>query len=274
MTLKRTRIGWENEHLATFILSRLAFVARPITIGDDQGTDLFCTLFEREKNKKEVEVLVPRNSIAVQLKSSSAPVDVTAKLAYLGRLEIPYYVGVVDQGALALKLFSGRYLPNMLSYRGNSTLHLVLVEKLGDEYRTGNDTDGYRLECPLVAVLNADESQEDLLKKSQLILEDSFLALKGVVSRLNREYIFDAPGGRIEVFAGRDSAEVFQVNFFKRLAEALRNLRWLLKSGVQVSSEVIDAYVSVCDQFTAVGLLPDYVNQFKKELADLRSANN
>jgi hypothetical protein len=51
--------GWENEHLATFLLSRIAFVATPITVGDDIGTDIFCTLFETGKHKGQ-PVLLPR----------------------------------------------------------------------------------------------------------------------------------------------------------------------------------------------------------------------
>lgn len=35
------RRGWQNEHLAAFLLSKLAFVAQPAKIGDDIGTDFF-----------------------------------------------------------------------------------------------------------------------------------------------------------------------------------------------------------------------------------------
>ena len=79
--------GWENEHLATFLLSRIAFVASPVKVGDDVGTDVFCTLFEVTKHK-ERDVLLPRSSIAVQIKSNRDPVDVASKLDYLHRLEV------------------------------------------------------------------------------------------------------------------------------------------------------------------------------------------
>jgi len=62
--LERFRKGWENEHLATFLLSRLSFVANPVRVGDDLGTDLFCTLFEVAEGE-----LFPRNSFAVQAKA-------------------------------------------------------------------------------------------------------------------------------------------------------------------------------------------------------------
>ena len=37
--------GWDREKLAEYILSRFSFVAKPSTVSDDLGTDLFCTLF-------------------------------------------------------------------------------------------------------------------------------------------------------------------------------------------------------------------------------------
>lgn len=221
---------------------------------------------------------MPRNSIAVQLKSSGGPVDVTTKLDYLGRLEIPYYVGVVNQAAGTLALFSGRYLSNMLSYRGSSPLRLVLVDHLGDQYRTGDDTKGYRLECPLVTIINAADGPEELIRKSRLILDDSLLALQGVVSRLNREYIFNAPGG-LEIFTGKDSAQAFRKNFFDRLQEALYNLVWLVDNGNSVRNVELDAYISAWNQFLTAGLVPEEANREKlseaiKKLVNVRSNNN
>jgi hypothetical protein len=104
------RIGWENERLALFLLSRLSFVAHPSSVGDDVGSDFFCTLFEREQVNGN-KMLVARNSFAIQVKSSPEVFDVTNKLGYLQKLELPFFVGVVDQTALLLKIYSGEYLP-------------------------------------------------------------------------------------------------------------------------------------------------------------------
>ena len=130
MGLARTHVGWENEHLATFLLSRISFVASPATVADDVGTDLPCTLFEHA-DRAAVELLVPRNSIAAQVKSSRRTVDVAKQLEYLARLDIPHYIGVVDQNALTLDLFSGSYLPLMPSFHGrNSNLDFLLWTNL------------------------------------------------------------------------------------------------------------------------------------------------
>ena len=47
--LKNTRIGWENERLAEFLLSRISFIANPAKTSDDVGTDFICTLFRQER---------------------------------------------------------------------------------------------------------------------------------------------------------------------------------------------------------------------------------
>jgi hypothetical protein len=57
-----------------------------VTVADDIGTDIFCTLFEVAKHKGQ-DVLLPRSSIAVQIKSNRDPVDVASKLDYLHHLE-------------------------------------------------------------------------------------------------------------------------------------------------------------------------------------------
>lgn len=86
-----TRRGWQNEHLSAFLLSKIAFVAHPSKIGDDLGSDFFCTLFESIKQKKS-EFLVPKNSFAIQIKSRGKSLIVTKQLEYLKRLEmvLPY----------------------------------------------------------------------------------------------------------------------------------------------------------------------------------------
>ncbi|MGB4580768.1 MAG: hypothetical protein WBI91_02705 [Coriobacteriia bacterium] len=267
MGLARTHVGWENEHLATFLLSRVSFVASPATVADDVGTDLFCTLFERTR-KEDTDLLVPRSSIAVQVKSSRKSINVAPQLEYLARLEIPYYVGVVNQKEMALDLFSGRFLPLMLSYRGrHSRLDFVLVDELSDHYRIGDDATGYKIECPRVTTLCANDDPETRKMKAELIRDDAALGLKAIASRLNREYIFNTPNG-LEIFTGSDSATTFRSNFFERYAEALHNLAWLLENHQQVSDAELDAYLSVYDTLVGAASVPDYVGEaWKRVLA-------
>lgn len=112
--LGRFRSGWENEHLASFLLSRIAFLANPITVADDIGSDFFCTLFE----VVEVDSLFPRSSFAIQIKSSRGKIDAKKQIEYFEKLELPFFVGVIDQGSLKLSIYSGEYLPILFSHFG------------------------------------------------------------------------------------------------------------------------------------------------------------
>jgi len=115
MSLARTHKGWENEHLATFLLSRIAFVASPVTVADDVGTDLFCTLFER-LDRGGTPRLLPRSSG----RNPSEELDRASGRRAKARLPVtprsPYYLGVADQTALTLTLYSARFLPCLLSF--------------------------------------------------------------------------------------------------------------------------------------------------------------
>jgi hypothetical protein len=100
--LKSTRVGWENERLAEFLLSRISFIATPAKTSDDVGTDFICTLFKEQEmtgdgNKKWVE-LFPTQSFAIQVKTGAPSiVDITKHLGYLQALEMPFFLGFVEQ---------------------------------------------------------------------------------------------------------------------------------------------------------------------------------
>jgi hypothetical protein len=102
--LYRPHLGWENEQLAHYLLSRFSFVAHPATISDDIGSDFYCTIFdvlESEPPKME-----PRISFAIQVKSNDERIDASNKIKYLDQLEVPFFVGVVDQATASLKIYS------------------------------------------------------------------------------------------------------------------------------------------------------------------------
>lgn len=249
------RPGWENEHLATYLLSRIAFVARPMTVSDDFGADLFCTLFDVTG-----EALAPRGSIAVQVKSSREPVDMTPKIDFLQNLELPYYIGVVDRKEMTLALFSGRYLPNMLAYRGRpQKLWLDLVDTVDREYRSGTDETGYRVQCPMVTVLRAHDDAEQRRDSVSALRKDAHEGLAGVMSRLNGEYIFMAPG-RFEIFTGESSARVYWENFLQRLAEVLQNVAWLLKSDSPMPASRVSAVLTIYRTVSELdAAIPEYL---------------
>jgi len=271
MQLAPTHKGWENEHLATFLLSRIAFVASPVTVADDIGTDIFGTLFEVRKHKGQ-DVLLPRSSIAVQVKSNRNPVDVASKLDYLHRLEVPYYLGVVDQKHLTLELFSARFLPVLLSWRPHhARLFLAPVDEFQRNYRPKADDGVFTLLCHKVATLDAHDDSSAIARCAEAIREDSRAALQAIASRLNQEYVFEIAGGEVEIYAGPGSAQTFRGAFFKRLGEAYFNLSFLLDTKQAASEAEMDAFIAITDELIRGVPVPDYVMRLREGLQNRRS---
>lgn len=234
--LAGTRIGWENEHLATFLLSKIAFVANPITVADDIGSDFFCTLFE-SRTKNNAEQLFPRNSFAIQIKSKEGTIHATNKIQYLDKLELPFFVGIVDQNKLQLRIYSGEYLPILFPLYG-----IPLGLRLSPVPAKKIETDGYckvtrdknfvalnaLLRLPFVMEIGAHESRSDTLKKAQRLGELCSRIHDNISARTSKEYIFRTgqPGSAI-ILAGPGSVHTFRNNFCLRLAEAFYNIEWL-----------------------------------------------
>lgn len=233
--LAAPRIGWENEHLAAFLLSRISFVANPVTVADDIGTDFFCTLFE-SRTENNAEQLFPRNSFAIQIKSKEETIPATNKIQYLSKLELPFFVGVVDRDHLLLRIFSGEYLPILFTQHGVPQEELRLSPVLSTdierycEVTTGQNLEPLRafLKLPFVMEICAQESRTDVLVKAQRLSELCARMHDNISARASQEYIFklDQPGAAL-IMAGSGSITTFRRNFCWRLAEAFYNLEWL-----------------------------------------------
>lgn len=220
------RKGWESEHLATFLLSRLAFVAQPATVSDDVGSDLFCTLFEVMQG-----ILLPLNSFAIQIKSNFGDIEATNKLNYLERLELPFLLGVVDQKNLKLSVYSGEYLPILFCHKKVVGLRLSPTHNSVDcDNYCDEKTDGrYILYMPSILELLAEDTPDDVAKKAREIGKLCSRTLQNISAKISREYIFQLEGSAL-ILAGPGSAETFRRNFCLRLAEAFSNLKWLLEN--------------------------------------------
>jgi len=234
--LADTRIGWENEHLATFLLSRISFVANPITVADDIGSDFFCTLFE-SKTQNGKEQLFPRNSFAIQIKSSEEAIPATNKIQYLDKLELPFFVGVINREHLRLRIYSGEYVPIIFTKYGlprELRLSLVSADVIEDkgycEVKQDNDliaTDAL-LRLPFIMEICAKDSRDDILGKAQQLGELCSRIHKNISAKTSQEYIFilDRPA-KAMIMAGSGSATTFRRNFYLRLAEVFYNLEWI-----------------------------------------------
>lgn len=246
--LAAPRIGWENEHLATFLLSRISFVANPVTVSDDIGSDFSCTIFE-PRIEKGVEQLFPRNSFSIQIKSKQGTIDVTNKIEYLTKLELPFFVGVIDRKNLRLKIYSAEYLPILFCQHGlplKLRLSPVSVRDIDPKdyckVKMGRNLEASdaQLKMPFIMDVGAQESRKDVLEKARQLNALCSLMHDNLSARTNKEYIFKLrkPGNeyaintnhKVMILAGSGSAQTFRYNFCLRLAEAFYNLEWIMKS--------------------------------------------
>lgn len=220
------RQGWQAENFAKYILSQFCFISHPETIADDVGSDLFCILFERIKTEKNW-FLIPKNSFAIQIKSNPGDVvDLSKHIGFLCSLEVPFFIGaVVDK---SLVIYSGEYIPDVLSHRGGmiATLRANLSEKVEMNRFYVADGNNFLVRFPLVARLDIDSDEQEIDREREKIEDACKLILNNITSRQNMEFIFRHSEGW-SVFAGEGSARHFQNNFYLRLAEAFANLGWL-----------------------------------------------
>lgn len=275
------RKGWESEHLARFILSKFSFVTEPSTIADDVGSDFFCTLFSVEDKK----FLHPHNSFAIQIKSKKElgknknEFDITNKRDYLGGLEIPFFVGVVDRDKLKITIYAGEYIPDYFSLLPNhpnvKELFIRLVEKR-DEPLNMFEINGERvyIKFPKVVELGAKYDYISNSKKIEELFNLCRIIQENISSRINGENIFKRFNSNfVYIYSGCGSAEVFRDNFIKRLAEVFSNLKWLYnknplsKSIIKKEFEVYkDIYTNLKKLYSS---LPEYLEKVFKELYEI-----
>lgn len=243
--LSGPHIGWENEQLAHYLLSRFSFVAHPATIGDDIGSDFYCTIFDLIDS--EPPQLEPRIAFAIQIKSNAKRIDASNKIAYFGQLEVPFFVGVVEQATNSLKIYSAECLPMMFANYGYpSSLSLQLVDE-PNRYQSPNTyleahgespEAGYWdtlpagrklvLKCFHVCTFNTAESRGEIRPNVQKLLAVCRRATMNIGSRRVEEHLYEWPNEGITVYGGSGSVKHFRDNALKRIAEAFVNFAWIL----------------------------------------------
>ncbi len=250
--LKNTRIGWENERLAEFLLSRISFIATPAKTSDDLGTDFICTLF-REETDNGVVQLFPTTSFAIQTKSGEpATLSVSKHLRYLSGLEIPFFVGFVDQEKLSLRVYSCHHLPALFSGTGNKLKELSLIpagslnrdDIFHDlQVATSQPDKAAQIRIFHVATLSANETLEDRITAAANIARQCSRTLMDIAAKISGEYYFTLDEEVYWVLAGVGSVQTYRYNLSKRLLEAFSNLSWMLTNGI--SKKLIQSEFSI-----------------------------
>lgn len=233
--LMKIRKGWQNEHIAKFILSQFSFLAEPSTIADDIGSDFMCTIFKINKD----EHLIPQSPFTIQIKSNKRTLEITRNCSYFQNLEIPYFVGVVKKERLTMRVYSGEAIPHFFStYTGKVTkdgyrAFIRLLENPPHRNHNFISCDDSKKKCyldfPFITELNAKGSNDvdELIEVCKLIQYN-------ISSRSTKSYLYYLYGWNgVNIYTGKDSVQAFRQNFSERLTEALLNLEWLYDNNSQ-----------------------------------------
>jgi len=292
------KFGWDREKLAEYMLSRISYTAKPSTVSDDLGTDIFCTLFQvKEMNGHQYRL--PLSSFAVQVRSTDATSDFSKNIQYLKTLKIPFFWGVLDESAKRLTLFSGENLQVFFHHVGEvRTLKIKPLERnqinqMNAPYHPEESRKcHYTVMFPKVLDMDINQTREDLRGVVSKLQEICSLMQGNISTSTMNEYIFEHYGGRtVTILAGPQSAKQFRDNFMKRLAENFHNLKWIYH---QLSDDVLkqsvlnefkiyedtylkicrlrpyviceDAHLEVCNSYPSV---PSYLEDIYKKLGHL-----
>jgi ligand-binding SRPBCC domain-containing protein len=231
--LYTVRSGWEGERLAEYLLSRFCFVAQPTTIADDVGSDFYCTIFELADTRPPT--IEPRISFAIQVKSNHNTIEFHNKANYLYNLEIPFFIGVVNQARAELMIYAAERFPMMTAQYGlREKLWLRPVEEDDPKRYCDGETDphGVILNCYHVSTFSAAEERTDIRPKVEKLLALCRRATANIRSRRSEEHIYqwDDQGTKFSIVAGVGSIQHFRDNIYKRLAEAFYNFEFILNN--------------------------------------------
>lgn len=244
--LYKFRKGWQSEGLASFLLSHFAFIAKPSTVADDVGSDFYCTLFKKDTAGSN-HYLIPRNSFAIQIKSSTTSIDLSDKAEFLHQLEVPFFVGVVDRHNMRLAIYSGRGLDLLFAMKGiPRKLVIKLVPSIQNKtyYEIVDEQQKeYNLNFPLITDINGTDVDAQGDQFYSAMAAECSMIHENISSRRRGEFILRFGPDDLRIFAGPGSAQTFRQNFFWRLAEVFYNLEWIyLNKTPQFSKAEFEQY--------------------------------
>lgn len=247
--LERLRAGWNVERFAEFALSKLAFISAPTTVADDIGVDFQCTLF-RHLPGPHIQLL-PTLPFVVQVKSSTALVDLSTARHHLHNFRTPFFVAVAPPRRWRVELYSGRYLPYLFALHGMpSSLKADLTTS-----SPGPDTGVrvtrrrprlcIRVAMPRIARLDPSDSPARL-ERVRLTLEAECREVgTNQYHSAVGQYVFRFADGRHKrILAGPSSAQSFRDILGDRLTEYCRNLERLSQRRRRLLRQEREAVIS------------------------------
>ena len=227
---KSFRVGWENEHFAAAILSKFCFISSPVKIGDDNGFDFMCTLFEEMG-----EDLIPKNSFMIQIKSSENGLNkkIKEKLEIIEKQQIPYMIGIIDKESKGLTIYSGENLYGFfaMGFMGSEKKISIALKNEKVKLPLKETEKKIIINFPKVLEIKISSNYKGIsgLKEFEDVLRRS----QRNVSRMkNHSFIFEQGDGKKIVYYGSTSAKYFLPNFIDVAIETIVNLERIDKTKV------------------------------------------
>ena len=168
--------------------------------------------------------------------------DVSKHLDYLRGLEIPFFLGFVDQPDLALHVYSCHHLPALFSSVCTAINELQLVpvatlnrDEIYQDLKAAATPSKHtpQLRVAHVATLKATATLEEIEAGASKLANQCSKTLKSIAAKVSGEHFFHLDEQVFYVSAGINSVQTFRINLANRILEAFVNLHWMLKNGQQ-----------------------------------------
>jgi len=217
------------------LLSRIAFIAQPISIGEDFGIDFTCTLFERRISEdKRSQELCAQTSFALQIKTGRiGRISKRDKIEYLSTMGLPYFLGLLEEEQGSLSIYSGEILPIFFAMRGIDRIGALTLKPVDEmprwgEYWKETKRGHFHLKLPHVLTSEMDDSEDTRRHQFETFHMLCELIRYNISARNNNEHIYEVRSPKLVVnVCGKGSARHFRTNFSLRLAAAFSNLVWI-----------------------------------------------
>jgi len=233
--LAQMRTGWQNENFARYVLSKFSFVSHPATVADDIGSDFFCTTFQTVSENRH-DYLLPKNSFAIQIKSSKRPFLISHKLEYLRNLEIPFLVGVCNQNTSEVELYSGEYLiPFFVDVKSCEAVEVKLCARDTEGEIYHEDGKGkFIIKFPKIITISHEMAKPELNDLVSTLGDLCNLISRNIAKRNNREYIFsEYTSPRLLIpFDEKDVKSSLEI----RISKVFFEMAWLLERKSEIFS--------------------------------------
>lgn len=180
--LESTRIGWDGEVLAKYLLGQFCFISEPHKSSNDIGIDYTCTVFKKDGSDKRNKTvnLVPQDTFYIQIKSlkkkttkalKNATVGLHKHIEFIEKLQHPYFLGILDKSTRTLKIYSGELIPYFLTVYGSENhtkIDIVLKENYDRDSIRRIETQSETIDFFKVLELNINDNFDEKDIKSKL----------------------------------------------------------------------------------------------------------